>query len=88
MVPERILRETPYIQSIIAEGREEGQHQAVVELLLVAIGKRYPGLDFKADVERVLATDVLKHLFGELDQIPGADALRQRLASLAQTTQA
>jgi len=86
MIPERILRETPYIQSIMAEGREEGreegQHQAVVELLLVAIGKRFPGLDFKADVERVPDTEVLKQLFVELDQIPDVNALRQRLAAL------
>lgn len=89
MVPERILRETPYIQSILAEGREEGReevHQAVVEMLLYAIGKRFSGPDFKTDVERVSDTEALKELFLELDQIPDADTLRQRLAVLAQTT--
>ena len=115
---DHILRETPYIQDIMAEaraearaeahqqiaearqkereeglkeglkegreeGREEGQHQAVIELLLYAIGKRFPGPDFKAEVERVLNTDALKRLFLDLDQIPDAEALRARLAELA-----
>jgi hypothetical protein len=112
---DHILRETPYIQSIISEVREEtlekarkelreevreeaieqarkemreemreeAQHQTVVELLLLAIGKRFPGHDFKAEVERALDTGALKQLVLDLDQIPDAETLRARLAELA-----
>lgn len=90
---EHILRETPYIQHVVAEareeareeGREEGQRLILVELLLNTINKRFPNLDVKADVERVLNIDALKQIFVEFDQIPDADELRRRLAALAPT---
>ncbi len=127
MIPDRILRETPYIQAIIAETRAEARaeiqqtidearqqinrmqgeaeqarreaeeaerrvnearqreregRQAMTELLLYAVGKRFPGADVTAEIERVRETDALKQLFMSLDQIPDADALRVRLAAL------
>lgn len=89
MIPQHVLRETPYFQSIIQEGREEGREEAreiVVEMLLHTISLRFPALDVSTDIERVRNLGSLKQLFFELDQLQDEAALRQHLASLAPST--
>ncbi|MGH9752095.1 MAG: hypothetical protein ACREA2_04870 [Blastocatellia bacterium] len=98
MVPEHVLRETPYIQSIIEEAREKGREEVreegreegrgiVVEMLLHAIGNRFPKLDLSSEIERVRDIEALKQLFFDLDQIPDEEALRQRFAALSPISQ-
>ena len=98
MVPEHVLRETPYIQFIsdeareegLEKGREEGREEGrdvVVEMLLHAIGKRFPQLDFGPEIECVRDIEALKQLFFDLDQIPDEEALRRRFAAMSPISQ-
>jgi len=98
MIPMHVLRETPFIQSISEEAREEGREEGVVigreegrevvvEMLLHAISKRFPKLDFSPEIERVRNIEALKQLFFDLDQIPDEEALRQRFAVLSPISQ-
>ncbi len=98
MVPEHVLRETPYIQFISDEAREEGRkegreegrevaREVVVEMLLHAIGKRFPQLDFSSEIERVRDLEALKQLFFDLDQIPDEETLHQRFAAMSPISQ-
>lgn len=98
MIPQHVLRETPYFQFIIEEGREEGRkevreearekaREVVVEMLLHTIGLRFPALDVSAEIERVRNLEALKQVFFDLDQIADEAALRQHLAALAPSTE-
>ena len=72
------------------EGREKGRDEVreiVVEMLLHAVGKRFPNLDFSPEIERVRDIKALKQLFFDLDQIPDEEALRQRFAALSPISQ-
>ncbi len=103
MIPQHILRETPYYQSIIAEAREEMREdlreevreelreelrwetraeecELISEMLLHAIGQRFPQLDVRAEIARIRNPERLKQLFFDLDQLPDAAALQQHLA--------
>lgn len=64
------------------EIREEAR-QAMTEILLDLIGKRFPGLDLKVELERVSDPEALKHLYFDLDQVASAEDLRARLNDLA-----
>lgn len=89
MVPDHVLRETPYIQSIIEETREEARAEecdTLTELLLHAISKRFPALDVSAELKRVRNPELLKQLFFDLDQMPDEEALRQHVATLVPST--
>jgi predicted transposase YdaD len=81
MVPLHQLKDSSFYQFILNEGREEGR-EAVVKMLLYMIGKRFPGLDVKAEVEFIEDLEALTQLGFDLDQLADADALRKRLNEL------
>lgn len=94
MIPQHILRETPYFQEIIAEGREEGREEGweearelIVEMLLHAIATRFPQLDVRDEIARIRNPERLKQIFFDLDHLTDAASLQQHLAELSRDTQ-
>ncbi|MGH9839270.1 MAG: hypothetical protein ACREEM_10845 [Blastocatellia bacterium] len=82
MIPIQELRDSSVYQFARSEGREEGR-ETVIELLAYLIGKRFPQLDLRADLEFIEDLNSLKQLGLELDQLADADALRARLNELS-----
>jgi len=95
VVPIELLRQSEMYQAILQEGREEGvaigreegreegRREALINLLRGMAARRFPGFTLGAEAEQVHDLEALERLCYELDQIPDAPALRQRLAALA-----
>jgi len=91
MIPDHVLRETPYIQSIIEETREEAieeGREVIIKMLLHAIAQRFPSINVSAELERVRDLEVLKQLFFDLDRIADEESLRKQVITLSSPTQA
>ena len=89
MIPIQQLKDSSVYQLAKSEGMEEGLEiglekgrETLMAILLDVIGKRFPGLDVKAELEFVEDLDTLKQLYFDLDRLTGADALRKRLNEL------
>jgi len=89
-----ILKETPFYQSILEEGREEGRKEAyeknfeegrrrmMIKMFREFAVKRFPGLELGVELEQVCDIEALEQLCLSLDQIPDEATLRSRLAAL------
>lgn len=99
MMPIERLRESSFYQSILEEGREKGRKKGreegreeerkaalakIADLLRLLADKRFPGIQLGAEVEAVGDPDKLHRLCHKLDKITDPDALRRRLAELAE----
>lgn len=89
-VPIELLRQSEMYQSILKEGLEEGREEgvaigreALINLLRRMATRRFPDLTLGPEVEQIHDLEALEQICYELDQIPDAPALRQRLAALA-----
>ncbi len=85
MVPFEQLRDSSFYQLAKSEGLEEGLEkgrEVVMAVLIDVIGRRFPGLDVKAELEFVEDLDVLKQLYFDLYRLTDSDALRKRLNEL------
>lgn len=85
MIPIQQLKDSSVYQLAKSEGKEEGLEkgrETLMAILLDVIGKRFPGLDVKAELEFVEDLDTLKQLYFDLDRLTDADALRRRLNEL------
>lgn len=82
MIPMHILKESSFYQMAVDEGREEGLLK-LVALFRHLAARRFPGVEFGPEVERVRDLDVLEQLCLDLDRIQDEQALRARLAELA-----
>ncbi len=93
MIPLETLKESSFYQYILAEGREEGREEgrgeahekdraAFAELCAYLAAKRFPSIEWQAELARVRDIAALKQLCIELDQLPTPAALRQRITDL------
>ena len=93
-VPIELLRQSEMYQSILREGLEEGRQEgrqegvaigreALINLLRRMAARRFPDLTLGPEAEQIRDLEALEQICYELDQIPDALALRQRLAALA-----
>lgn len=94
MVPLEKLKESPGYQFVLAQGIEEGLEkgiekgiekgrQAMEEVLLGLIEKKFPGLELKAEIDSVHDIEALKQLCFNVDQIANAEELRAKVHELA-----
>lgn len=86
MVPLDKLKESPGYQFVLSQGMEEGMEkgrQAMEEVLLDLIKKKFPGLELKAEIDCVHDIEALKQLCFNLDQITDAEELRAKVNELA-----
>jgi len=87
VVPIELLRQSEMYQAILQEGREEGREEgrrkALIKMLQRMAARRFPGFTLGAEAEQIHDLEALEQICYELDQIPDAPALRQRLAALA-----
>ncbi|MCI0486573.1 MAG: hypothetical protein L0229_08225, partial [Blastocatellia bacterium] len=93
-IPLEQIKETPGYQYLfgkaIEEGREEGRHEghlqgrreAVIDLFSRLAEKRFPGIQFRHELEAVSDLEGLEQLCVDLDQFPDEASLRKRLAEL------
>jgi predicted transposase YdaD len=83
----QVLRETPFYQEILEEGREEGRTEARRALIEMAI--RFAERRFGSntapveEINMIQNLEALKQLCLEVDQLPDVNALRQRVLDLA-----
>jgi predicted transposase YdaD len=88
MIPMHILKESSFYQMAVDEGREEGLEKGLsklMDLFRQLAARRFPGVEFGPEVERVRDLDVLEQLCLDLDWIQDEQALRARLAELAES---
>ena len=87
----RVLRETPFYQEILEEGREEVRkefreerreevRQILVDLVIEFAGRRFLPVEAIGNIRDL---ETLKQLCLEMDQFPDVDALWQRVLDLA-----
>ncbi len=82
MFMHEVLRETPYYQFILDEGKEEGR-DIIVEMICDQVAKHFPSLNFKTEIEQIHDLSSLKQLYFDLDRITEIEAFRKRLTELA-----
>jgi len=91
MIPLEQLKESSFYQFIAKEGLKEGLQQglqqgeikAAAEILRLLAAKRFPELRLGAEVERIHDVAALQQLCLEINDLPDATALEQRVAELA-----
>lgn len=67
----------------LQKGREEGRRETLINLLRRMAARRFPGFTLGAEAERIQDLEALEQICYELDQIPDAPTLRQRLVALS-----
>ena len=70
------------IERGIEKGIERGR-QAMEEVLLGLIGKKFPGIELKSELDCVQDIEALKQLCFNLDQVADAEELRATVKELA-----
>lgn len=83
--PRHVLRETPFYQDILLEGREEGREEArqnFVDLAILMAERRFPNEVPVEEIRMIPDLKALKQLCLEMDQLPDVEALRQRVLDL------
>ncbi|MDX2043279.1 MAG: hypothetical protein SF097_18830 [Acidobacteriota bacterium] len=94
MFPLQQLKDSPGYQFILAQGVEQGiekgieegiekGRQAIEEVLLGLIEKKFPGLNLNAEIDCVHDIEGLKQLCFNLDQVADAEELRAKVNELA-----
>ncbi|HWQ34788.1 MAG TPA: hypothetical protein VNQ79_18205 [Blastocatellia bacterium] len=66
----------------LEQGRLEGMIAAAADLLRRLAARRFPGFEFGPELEQIRNPETLEQLCLELDELPDAEALRQRLTEL------
>ena len=67
-----------------AEGRAEGRAQAMADFLTQLAARRFPAVDWRAQVVGIEDWQALEQLCLDFAQAPDAEALQQKLRELKQ----
>ncbi len=83
MIPLRVLKESPFYDYLINEGKDgwlaEGELKALAETLRLLIAKRFPKVNVTQKIKRIRDVAVLQQLCLEAGDLKDAAALRKRL---------
>ena len=83
MIPLRVLKESPFYDYLINEGKDgwlaEGELKALAETLRLLIAKRFPKINVTRKIKSIRDVAVLQQLCLEAGDLKDAAALRKRL---------
>ena len=90
MISSLDLKDSSTYQAILAEGIEKGiekgrekGREILENVLLDRIRKQFPGLELKADLDRISDLQALEQLYFSVDQFADAEEFRARINELA-----